>query len=339
MSQTTGNGRFQSQDEIIIRVRDRRKARQFSIDNLIMDEWFPVITLRGFTLYSFYCRMANGKDERCFPGYSLIRTHLGMGKTSISDYNKLLTWCGLIHIQSGNENKSNDYYILDVPKATPERINAIKEKAEAELNGDSKFLTQVLKRLESWQPLRAHWKEGTKQIVVVHPNQLSLFPNDQGGSPPAEPGSPSAEPGSPMAKPGSPPAEPGVRPEDSNNPKATKQSNDPKQQSEAVVANGAETAVSLATATPSPELEEILRATGIRGKKLAQLLAAPHVTIPYAQAHIRAAERDGIKTGLLIHRMLENDPTPACDCGQCPECQQRWHDQAIPNNLQHIIVR
>jgi ADP-ribose pyrophosphatase YjhB (NUDIX family) len=168
--------------EHYIVVRDRRTKHQFSIHNAIIDEWLPIIGLPGYALYSFYCRMANQTDERCFPGYSLIRAHLGLGFATISDYNRLLVWCGLIHIERGNCSESNDYYILDIPEVTSEKLRAIRRLATSELSEDSTFVQALLKRLDNWQPLQAHWERARKtRPSVVHPAQMSL-PLEEGTS-------------------------------------------------------------------------------------------------------------------------------------------------------------
>ena len=105
--------------EYRIRVRDRRATRQFSIENRIMDEWYPIIERIGFTLYALYVRMANEKaGERSWPGYTTITQHLHVSPGSVSNYNNLLVWCSLIHIVPGNRRRPNDYYILTVPTVT-----------------------------------------------------------------------------------------------------------------------------------------------------------------------------------------------------------------------------
>lgn len=166
----------------VIRVRDRRQKHQFSIHNRIIDEWQPIIGQAGFTLYSLYVRMAHNNDERCYPGYTTISEHLGISPATISNHNKLLVWCGLLHIEPGNQRKPNDYYILDVPPVTPETLDAIRQTAAAELPPDNKFRRTIFKRLDKWQPIQAIWNRHAKarHVIVVHPNQLSLFPDDEG---------------------------------------------------------------------------------------------------------------------------------------------------------------
>lgn len=163
-------------DPQIITVRDRRAKYQFSIHNRIMDDWLPIIGPQGYMLYSLYVRMANREDENSFPGYRMIQAHLGIGPATISNYNKLLTWCGLIHIEAGNNTESNDYYILDIPPVTPEAIDSIRRQAIAALKSDNKFLTYVLKRLEEWKSLQTHWGRKKQRPIVIHSAQVALQP-------------------------------------------------------------------------------------------------------------------------------------------------------------------
>lgn len=163
-------------DPQIITVRDRRAKYQFSIHNRIMDDWLPIIGPQGYMLYSLYVRMANREDENSFPGYRMIQAHLGIGPATISNYNKLLTWCGLIYIEAGNNTESNDYYILDIPPVTPETIDSIRRQAVVALKSDNKFLTYVLKRLEEWKSLQAHWGRKKQRPIVIHSAQVALQP-------------------------------------------------------------------------------------------------------------------------------------------------------------------
>jgi hypothetical protein len=191
--------------EEVICVRDRREKYQFSIHNRIIDEWVPIIGPLGYMLYSLYVRMASNDDERCFPGYRLIQDHLGIGASTVSDYNKLLVWAGLIYIESGNNIESNNYYILDIPEVTPDRLEKLRQQAQQDLKPESKFLACILSRLEDWRPIQAYWTQKKPKPVVVHPSQLSLLPADcleSQGTPVAEHPAPVAEHPTPVAEEG-----------------------------------------------------------------------------------------------------------------------------------------
>lgn len=191
--------------ESVIRVRDRRTPHQFSVHNRIIDEWYPLIGQPGLALYCLYCRLSSKDEERCYPGYRLISKHMQMGQSTISDYNKLLVWCGLIYIETGDphKNEPNDYYILDIPQVIPERLAAIRELVEADVarlvaereveaqrlvqgglveaaaklrqREPNRFLRTVLKRLNKWRPIQTYWGREKVRPPVAKPGQLSLF--------------------------------------------------------------------------------------------------------------------------------------------------------------------
>ena len=164
-------------------IRDRRKPRQWSTDNLIQDHWRPILGATGFDLYSLYLKLANKNDERAFPGYALIQGHLNYSSSTIRNYNLLLVWCELIHIESGNRFAANNYYILDVPEATPERLSRIRAAAQG-WNKDADFIHTIIKRLDQWQPLQ-HWfgrNKAQHNLVVIHPNQLAIDMADTPGT-------------------------------------------------------------------------------------------------------------------------------------------------------------
>jgi len=140
----------------MIVVRDRREPHQFSVHNRVIDEWLPIIGLTGLVLYALYVRMANRVDERAFPGYTLIQRHLGISRSTISRCNQLLRLYGLIHIQPGTRTRPNYYYILDIPEVTPEKLSALRERVTQ--IRDRAFVRTVLKRIEEWLPIEAHWK-------------------------------------------------------------------------------------------------------------------------------------------------------------------------------------
>jgi len=105
-------------------IRDRRKPKQFSVENLVIDEYLPFIGEIGFSLYSIYCRLANIKDERAFPSTITLSKFVGWSRTTINKYNKILVGCELIHIQptkrTDGGDGSNEYFILDIESLTEE---------------------------------------------------------------------------------------------------------------------------------------------------------------------------------------------------------------------------
>lgn len=139
-----------------IRIRDRRSKYQFSIHNRIVDEWFPIIGPQGFALYSLYVRMADSDREKSYPSLRMIRDHTGMGLATISDYNHLLEWCDLIYIEEGTRNKSNTYFILDIPEVTPEKLEQLYKEIENDTQRKQSLMRTKAKDL----------KKQAKKVVV-----------------------------------------------------------------------------------------------------------------------------------------------------------------------------
>jgi hypothetical protein len=204
--------------DVTIRVRDRRQKYQYSVANVVMDEWLPIIGHVGYALYGLYVRLSNLQDERAYPGYSTIMRHMGIGRSTISEHNRLLVICGLIEIVPGDFTTSNDYYLLDIPHITPETRVDIRKRIETGFSVKSINRQTFLKRLDKWQPLFAK-KDGAFPTLV--------FP-DQESSPVHEQGSPVDEHPNPGGEQSSPVHEQSVRAQDLNNPNRTIQINNPK---------------------------------------------------------------------------------------------------------------
>ena len=305
-------------------VRDRRQPKQFSIANVVIDEWLPIIGLPGYAIYSLYVRMAGLADERCWPGYTLIKTHLGLGKSTISDYNKLLYFCRLIHIEEGDRHNTNNYYILDVPEVDTDALHHIRRQAEAELSSGSKLRRTILKRLDRWEPIQALWARPQQQVEVMRPGQMPLpglvepvdnssqsVDNSDSGGPVAEQGGPVAEQGGPVAEQGGPVAEQGgpvaehpVRPGDCNNPnkqsKRTIQKNNPNEHSTTTgAASGAE---------PSAAVVELLTEYGVEMASCPELAQCDYDA---ARAWCLYADTQDLRTpaGFVVSR-LKNGASP-----------------------------
>ena len=218
-----------SEPEFIV-VRDRRQPRQFSIANVVIDQWLPIIGMPGYTIYSLYVRMAGIDDERCWPGYTMITTHLGIARATVSRYNKLLRWCRLIHIEEGDRHNTNNYYILDVPTVDVDTLHHIRQKTETELSQGDPFRGTVLRRLDRWEPIQVLWDRPQRSVDVIRPGQMAL------------PGCDAQECDSLVEHPGSLVEHP-VPPENCNNPnkqsKSTEQKNNPQQQGRAGCADNA----------------------------------------------------------------------------------------------------
>jgi len=70
------------------------------------------------------------------------------------------------------------------------------------------------------------------------------------------------------------------------------------------------------------EAVEALREAGIGEPTRSRLAVLPHVTASYVRAHALLAARDGIRSGLLIHRLRSGDEAPKLNAqGHLPGCK------------------
>lgn len=149
-------------------VRDRRRQRHFRIENEVFDDWLPILGTLGFSIYSMYNRLASSNDERSYPGYQLIEGFLNISAGTIANYNRLLVWCGLIHVERGDaaRNLPNEYFILDPPRLTPSILHEIRQQALAHYDKESFFLQALLERLNNWRPLEAYFPKRDPIAVI-----------------------------------------------------------------------------------------------------------------------------------------------------------------------------
>ncbi len=183
-----------------ITVRDRRKPRQFSIDNSIIDQWFPLIGPTGYAFYSLLVRLARKDTEEAFPGYTLISKHLGVSRSTVNAYAKFLAICGLVHIRPGNSHRSNTYYILEPPPVTREKLLEVLEGISKGFDLDDRYRGTFEKRVKNWRPLQSHFRN-TAESTKQEPAQLHLF---EGGTPAEHPSTPIALGGTPAEHPSTP---------------------------------------------------------------------------------------------------------------------------------------
>lgn len=165
-------------------VRDRRKPHHFTVDNVILDDYLPLVGPIGMAMYSLYCRMASFRDEKSYPGYVMIQGHLGISSGTVANYNRLLVWCELIHIEPGDptRNEANDYYILDPKPVTADLLNAIYQNAQQHYSDDQFFLTALLERVRSWRPLQSWWPTPKEkpEVIKAHYGERGTHRNERG---------------------------------------------------------------------------------------------------------------------------------------------------------------
>ena len=110
------------------RVRDRRRASWFSVDNEVLDDFGPLIGLHGFAVYCALSRHAYAGDEEANVSLTKLCTHLKMGRAKLLETLGELRDVGLIAIERGDRKTTNTYTLLEVPKGGSEENQASSEE-------------------------------------------------------------------------------------------------------------------------------------------------------------------------------------------------------------------
>jgi hypothetical protein len=113
------------------RVRDRRRASWFSVDNEVLDDFGPLIGLHGFAVYCALSRHAFAGDEEANVSLTKLCTHLKMGRAKLLETLGELRDVGLIAIERGDRKTTNTYTLLEVPKGGSEENQASSEENQA----------------------------------------------------------------------------------------------------------------------------------------------------------------------------------------------------------------
>ena len=219
--------------EQTITIRDRRKPRQYSIENRIMDEYRPLIGAAGLDLYNLYVRMANKRDERSWPGYSLIQEHLGIGSSTVSEMNQLLEWCGLVHIENGGSRRSNVYYILEPRPVTHEFLQGLRARVSAGWSDDRRIRRTVLARIDGWRSFlqRCGSRRRASRVKVVRAaGQMELGEGSSTGAQGSSTGVLDSPTGVHPSSAGAHPSSRGEEQSKQNNPKVTREPEQPQDQ-------------------------------------------------------------------------------------------------------------
>jgi hypothetical protein len=170
--------------EKTIVVRDRRKPNQYTTDNVIAREWLPILRVGdAFFFYSVYLSMANRETESSWGSLRTQAEYLQCSVDLIVRGNKLLEICELVHIETGNQYTSNEYYILDPPPLTPELCSRIRQRLkdiarqETSKNWQS-WVKQVRKALDRHRSLPDIWadrraRRGGRPVKALRPDEAA----------------------------------------------------------------------------------------------------------------------------------------------------------------------
>jgi hypothetical protein len=180
--------------EKTIVVRDRRKPNQYTTDNVIAREWLPILRVGdAFFFYSVYLSMANRETESSWGSLRTQAEYLQCSVDLIVRGNKLLEICELVHIETGNQHTSNEYYILDPPSLTPDLQERIHQRLDDIARQETSknwqaWVKQVRKALERHRALTDIWaarraRRGGRPVKAVRPDEEKGACGSQPASP------------------------------------------------------------------------------------------------------------------------------------------------------------
>jgi hypothetical protein len=186
--------------EKTIVVRDRRKPNQYTTDNVIAREWLPILRVGdAFFFYSVYLSMANRETESSWGSLRTQAEYLQCSVDLIVRGNRLLEICELVHIETGNQYTSNEYYILDPPPLTPELQERIQQRLDDIARQETSknwqaWVKQVRNALDRHRALPDIWAErrarrGGRPVKAVRPDEATHEEKGDCDSQPAYEGS------------------------------------------------------------------------------------------------------------------------------------------------------
>jgi hypothetical protein len=143
------------------RVRDRRRASWFSVDNEVLDDFGPLIGLHGFAVYCALSRHAYAGDEEANVSLTKLCTHLKMGRAKLLETLGELRDVGLIAIERGDRKTTNTYTLLEVPKGSSEQNQGSSEQNQGGSSEQNPYKTRENKTNK--KALSAKEKDSARQ--------------------------------------------------------------------------------------------------------------------------------------------------------------------------------
>ncbi|MDP3785097.1 MAG: helix-turn-helix domain-containing protein [bacterium] len=104
-------------DTQTFKVRDKRKADWFSVDNVFLDLYAKHFGAIGTAVYIALCRRAD-EDEKCFPSQQNIGEMLGINRRTVNPYLQRLEKANIISVTKKFRDKHgkwlhNVYWLID----------------------------------------------------------------------------------------------------------------------------------------------------------------------------------------------------------------------------------
>lgn len=107
-----------------VRIRDRRTEKRYFVDNVIVDDYGPIIGPYGLAVYNVLVRHSNADTGRnSWPSHKTIAKKAGCSVSKVKEVIGQFVELGLVAINSrykpGKGQLSNEYLILEPPSLPP----------------------------------------------------------------------------------------------------------------------------------------------------------------------------------------------------------------------------
>ncbi len=184
-------------EEITLVIRDNRSPGWYWLDNEIVDDYRPLIGCVGMDIYNLYARRSMNDTQKSAIPREIVRLHLSISPSTLTEHNYILEWCELIHIQR-KHHRVHSIHMLHPQSITPDQLEKIRQNVLTATGGTRprkpkypRLRTTLLKRLDNWQSLNSLWDEyapdAKQAITIVKASELqATLPGFESDSIPPE---------------------------------------------------------------------------------------------------------------------------------------------------------
>jgi DNA-binding MarR family transcriptional regulator len=107
-------------------VRTKGTSEWFWVNNVLVDDYGPIIGAYGIAVYTVLARFASHSDQSCYPSYQTIAKRLRLSRRKVVQGVCQLEACGLIRreprMDDAGDAQSNRYTLLSVEPSTRDEV-------------------------------------------------------------------------------------------------------------------------------------------------------------------------------------------------------------------------
>ncbi len=130
-----------SHEELEIEVVDRRKIPHFTLDNLLIDVYGPIIGPDAIAVYAVLARYANRETALCFPSQNTIAHDARMSRPTVRRSLDILAQVGLILVApragSNGARVAHQYALLEVLRLSEAQAASLSALVGQRLKADA----------------------------------------------------------------------------------------------------------------------------------------------------------------------------------------------------------